>query len=404
MCKIKTTTGRALRDEFTAFEVEALKYAVDNNITAGENFPFKTEESGFTVLANNGQTISLKRESNGRELTALKADAPAPVPVEKAPEVRAPKVADNDAQGVLDALAGILNQKRPAADMEEIRRIVAEQVAEAVERIKAANTAKVAVNGVEVPALEGETLHEKFKIVIFNVKNGIHTYMTGPAGTGKNVLAEQAAKAMGLPFYCAGALQNKYELEGFVDASGNYQETEFYKAFTGGGVFLFDEIDGTAAEVLVAFNAALANGYYTFPGRGRVEAHKDFHVIAAGNTAGRGADESYNGRFQLDASTIDRFAFVRLGYDGRIELQAAAGDKSLVDFMHAVRDAVERMGLPYTATPRAMSRVAKYAAGGFSAADALAYGLAGSWAGNDIKAMQVSLKGNGKWFDAFREL
>lgn len=46
---------------------------------------------------------------------------------------------------------------------------------------------------------------------------------------------------------------------------GKFVETPFYKAWTNGGVYLFDEMDASDATVILNINSALANGYYEFP-------------------------------------------------------------------------------------------------------------------------------------------
>ena len=55
-----------------------------------------------------------------------------------------------------------------------------------------------------------------------------------------------------------------------------------------GGLFFLDEMDASIPEVLVLLNAAIANGYFEFP-NGKITAHEDFRVVAAGNTVGSGA-------------------------------------------------------------------------------------------------------------------
>ncbi|HIW87251.1 MAG TPA: AAA family ATPase, partial [Candidatus Onthomorpha intestinigallinarum] len=242
------------------------------------------------------------------------------------------------------------------------------------------------------------------KDVLFWAANRQPVYLYGPAGTGKNVLAKQVAEGLCLDFYYCGCLQNKYELEGFIDAGGNYQETEFFKAFTQGGVFLFDEIDGTAAEVLIAFNAALANGYYNFPKYGKIKAHDNFVCIAAGNTVGRGANDAYNGRFQLDASTLDRFAFVELDYDREIEISAAGGDEELVDFIHTVRGEINKSGLTYTASPRAIIRIAMCLKSGKTFEEGIKEGLTGSWDENDTKRIASRIENLNKYCETFKNM
>ena len=153
--------------------------------------------------------------------------------------------------------------------------------------------------------------HEKFETVLKFVANNEPVFLTGAAGSGKNVLCKQVAQALGLDFYFTNAVTQEYKLTGFTDANGNYQPTQFYKAFTQGGVFMLDEMDASIPEVLIILNAAIANRYFDFPAPiGYVEAHPNFRVIAAGNTTGNGADFEYVGRNQLDAASLDRFAVI----------------------------------------------------------------------------------------------
>ena len=151
-------------------------------------------------------------------------------------------------------------------------------------------------------------------------------YLVGAAGSGKTTLAEQAAQSLGLPFYSTGALFDKFEILGFKNADGVYQESDCYKAFKNGGVLLFDELDGSAPEVLTAFNQLLANSTYGFP-CGQVQKHKDFYIIGAGNTVGNGSEGAYI-RNELDGATLDRFTQIAVNYDEKLEhtlaLDAAA--------------------------------------------------------------------------------
>jgi MoxR-like ATPase len=98
----------------------------------------------------------------------------------------------------------------------------------------------------------------------------------------KNVICKQVAEALKLEFYFSNAVTQEFRLTGFVDANGRYQDTQFFHAFTEGGIFFLDEMDASIPEVLVILNAAIANRYFDFPGHGRVQAHENFRVIAAG--------------------------------------------------------------------------------------------------------------------------
>lgn len=214
------------------------------------------------------------------------------------------------------------------------------------------------VDGKRVP-MKG-IQHEKFETVLKFVANDEPVFLTGPAGSGKNVLCKQVAEALGLKFYFTNAVTQEYKLTGFTDAMGNYQPTQFYEAFTKGGVFMLDEMDASIPEVLVILNAAIANRYFDFPAPiGYVEAHPDFRVIAAGNTVGSGADYQYVGRNQLDAASLDRFAIVKIGYSEAIENSVACGDTELATFCREFRNAAQKAGQQTIVSYRAIGRLAK---------------------------------------------
>lgn len=200
--------------------------------------------------------------------------------------------------------------------------------------------------------------HEKFEMVLKLVAADIPVFLTGPAGCGKNVLCKQVAEALGKEFYFSNAVTQEYKITGFIDANGTYQETQFYKAFTQGGVFMLDEMDASTPEVLVILNAAIANRYFDFP-VGRMDAHPDFRIVAAGNTYGTGADMEYTGRFQLDASSLDRFALIEVSYDREIEKAIAGGDKALIQFIHDFRKAIKKADIKFTVSYRAIERLVK---------------------------------------------
>lgn len=203
-----------------------------------------------------------------------------------------------------------------------------------------------------------EPLHEKFDEVTAIVSQDIPVYLTGKAGTGKNVICKQVAKALGLDFYFTNAVTQEYKLTGFIDANGTYQGTQFYQAFTKGGLFFLDEMDASIPETLVILNAAIANRYFDFP-TGKVDAHPDFRVVAAGNTVGTGADSEYTGRYCLDEASLDRFAMVEISYSRQIEDALSNGDSELVNFAHTFRDITEKAGLKCLFSYRTITRVAK---------------------------------------------
>ena len=233
---------------------------------------------------------------------------------------------------------------------------------------------------------------------------GRFPWLFGPAGSGKSTLASKVAEALNIPFYSVSSLQQKYELEGYTDAVGEFVQTAFYKAMAEGGVFCFDEISTTSGEVQVAFNTAAAQLVYNFPKMGMVKAHPDFHIIACDNSTGRGGDKRYISRFQLDASTLDRYNFVEVGYSEEFDLNLAFGDKDLVKFIHDMRKVLDASNTTYLATPRAIKAIKALQATGMSDKDALWYGLCSGWNKQDIRTFASKLNGSTSWHKAFDEI
>src|SRR5215217_6156820 len=85
-----------------------------------------------------------------------------------------------------------------------------------------------------------------------------------------------------------------------------------------------DEIDAGNANVIIQVNAALSNGYCSFPD-GMVQRHDDFIFLASANTFGDGASRQYVGRNQLDAATLDRFTTLVWEIDEELEEIMAGG-------------------------------------------------------------------------------
>ena len=216
------------------------------------------------------------------------------------------------------------------------------------------------VDGKKVELGDGEILHEKFDTICKFVANNEPVFLTGAAGTGKNVLCQQVAKALGLDFYFTNAVTQEYKITGFTDAMGVFHETQFYKAFKNGGLFMLDEMDASIPEVLIILNAAIANKYFDFPAPiGYVEAHPNFRVVAAGNTFGLGANYDYVGRNQLDMASLDRFALVRIEYSKAIEMRVANGNEDLVNFCEDFRNSAAKAGVRHIISYRAIGRLAK---------------------------------------------
>lgn len=200
--------------------------------------------------------------------------------------------------------------------------------------------------------------HAKYEQIKTCINADIPVYLVGEAGTGKNYTLQEIATDLGLDFYFTNSVQQEYKLTGFIDAGGVYHETEFYKAFTKGGLFFLDEIDASIPEVLVLLNAAIANRYFEFP-NGRVDAHPDFRVVSAGNTVGSGANDLYTGRLVLDSATLDRFVIIEFDYDRNIELKLSNGNEHLVNFIRGLRRFAKENGVRATFSYRCIMTITK---------------------------------------------
>jgi MoxR-like ATPase len=193
--------------------------------------------------------------------------------------------------------------------------------------------------------------HEQFKNVLTLVANNIPAMLTGGAGSGKTSTCEKIAEVLGLDFYFSNAITQEYKLTGFIDANGKYQETQFYKAFKNGGLFVLDEIDASVPEALVILNTAIANGYFDFP-VGKIQAHKDFRIVACANTYGLGGNDIYVGRYQLDGASLDRFALVEFNYDNILE-NSLVEDKEWAEFIQLLRSRIKEKRVKHILSMRA---------------------------------------------------
>ena len=257
---------------------------------------------------------------------------------------------------------------------------------------------------VPIPNVEdnGEIHHEKYDQIKACLECGIPVYLAGPAGSGKNHTVEQIAKENGWNFYFSNSVQQEYKLTGFIDAGGDFHETEFYKACTDENecVFFIDEMDASIPEVLVLLNAAIANGYFEFP-NGRVNL-KHVHFVAAGNTVGSGADEVYTGRMVLDQATLDRFAIIEFDYSLRIEMAISKNNSDLVSFIHELRDVAKTNGIRATFSYRCITMVTKLEKTGMDMATIIKIAVMKGLDQDTINTF--NLYGNTKYHQALNEV
>ncbi|MPZ85595.1 MAG: AAA domain-containing protein [Actinophytocola sp.] len=215
--------------------------------------------------------------------------------------------------------------------------------------------------------------HEVLPELILALGARCHVLLVGPAGTGKSTLATQAAEGLGLALQAIslGPTTPMSKVFGYFDAHGTYHDTPFRRAFSRGGVMLFDELDNGHPGLLAELNQALALGVCAFAD-GMVKAHADFRVVATGNTYGTGGDRQYVGRQTLDAATLDRFVTIDVPVDEKLEervaLAHAPAKKRLVrELLNEVRRLRRVAGdkrLPVMFSPRVSIDGAKLLAAG----------------------------------------
>lgn len=201
--------------------------------------------------------------------------------------------------------------------------------------------------------------HKDFGTLMTVARARIPALLVGPAGSGKSTAARQVAEELGLEFYTESCnpQMSKWDLMGFVAATGVYTPGILRNAFENGGVVLLDEIDASNPAVLVSINliASVSVGEtVNFPDGVAVARHADFVFLAGANTFGDGASDEYVGREVLDAASVDRFAAIAWGYDEALEIFAAGEDaREWTLHVQAIRAAAEAIGADLMVTPRA---------------------------------------------------
>lgn len=382
--KVRTLDGKGLRSAgYTEFECHALIHAA-GHCAAGETFQgvptsanvvYQKSDDTFFVASRDEDTVTIVRHSNGRTLVA-RIIQDGEKATKKETTTKKPNHNEKTETETMETTTATANELQQAAALlkmlkggnddtarERIDALTA-QVEALTAQVEALKNTPAKVHEIRLPEkaekVEGIT-HPKYNEVLAMIAEGENVYLYGPAGSGKNVLCAQVAKGLGIPFYYQNTVLTKFDLSGFKNAVGDFEKTEFFDAFTKGGLFMLDEVDNSTAEAMVALNAALANGYYSFPGIGRVDVHPDFRCIAAGNTIGTGADSAYCGRYKLDASSRDRFCFEGIDYCEEIEAAITAGDDTgILVFIHDLRKAVQEVGAEIILGYRGISRLHKW--------------------------------------------
>lgn len=389
----KLSTSQMRQNGLTAFEAELVNYILTNEISEGTTFQgvpghprYGASKEEELVVVFNSETLSVERVGkkvitiNFADYTQGRKRANTTTTttsnntnnnnnnnnnMEDQNTTTATAATANNNNG-LDVLNSLFAQQQEmgyqrgkaeaAAEVESLKK----QIEEA-KKVGTGSIINVVVDGKKTTTKTEQVLDPNFANILKLVAAHENVYLYGPAGSGKNTIAEQIAEALGVEFYYQNTLVTKFDVSGYKNAQGEYEETPFYKAWKNGGLFFADELDNSTAEAIIALNAALANGYYTFPNSGeKVAKNPNFYCIAAGNTNGQGATEEYCGRYQMDESSRDRFAFIEIGYNAKIEESICGGHLDILEFVRDLRSVTKSLQIKLICGYRAISRLAKF--------------------------------------------
>lgn len=216
--------------------------------------------------------------------------------------------------------------KLDAAQMRTVQAAIAAALANVAPR-------EIILKAAGSPDIHLAQAHPMAPKIIALMRAGLNVLMVGPAGSGKSTLARMIADGLKLPFngmsLSAGASEAMFF--GRLLPTGEagrfeYHAPRFVHCYENAGVNFLDEMDAADGNLLVATNAATANGGFYCDmrfGNEYVKRHEHAYILAAANTFGTGADMVYSSREQLDGATLDRFYIVKVGYDAALESRIA---------------------------------------------------------------------------------
>lgn len=190
-------------------------------------------------------------------------------------------------------------------------------------------------------SMQHHKIDDVIKAITSAERNSKNIMLSGTVGSGKTTLCSQVADKLGLDFYPYSLCQQttKSDLVGFIDAGGSYRASALRIAFEKGGLVLLDEMDASNPNVLSIINNMLSNEQFYFPD-GLVKKNEDFKCICAMNSNGRGSEIIYTKSQRLDASTLDRFVFIKIDIDEDLERKLTDNDnwyKRVLKFREVIK-------------------------------------------------------------------
>lgn len=443
MCKIRTLSGEPLRPTFKAREEEVFGIIRKNeNYKVGDVIPphllkNKTVYKSWEIIECNrvdGGHVTIK-DNYGEIYTAMfvfgkgtQQQKPAQVatveeatttPAETVQEVATVQAAPAAPTGdgitqVANIFASLQSEAYNKGYNEGIS-IANSEKQRIIDELKAENETlkkQPQVKGTVINlTIEGKTTTKVVKAIVNPnaeeildyLKEGENVFLWGPAGAGKNVLGEQLADMLNVDFYYMNTVYTKYDITGFTDAQGNYIPTAVinWLRSTGGLLFL-DEICTNAPEANTAINALLANKYIVLQNGEVLKMTSRHYVVAADNTNGLGATEEYNGRYKMDESTRDRFAFFFIDYDAAVEESIVGDKKDILSFIYDLRRITKECNISLILGYRCITRLVKFYTR--DAVRTIDHNITKGMEQDTINEIASRLDGTTKWHKAFKTL
>lgn len=443
MCKVKQLNGEAPRMNgyCTAREYEVFTIIAKNDnykvgdMIDGEMLSNKTKNRIWEITECNridGGHVSIK-DNLGNEKTCMfvfgkgtQKPKPTPKPQEVAPaEVEThtpvetaapvapaapqPQTGDNVAQ-VANIFASLqseaYNKGYNKAQEEASAKIdnLTAQVEELKAQPKGTGTViNLTIEGKTTTKVIQAIVNPNAEEILDYLKEGENVFLWGPAGAGKNVLGEQLADMLNVDFYYMNTVYTKYDITGFTDAQGNYIPTAVINWLrASGGLLFLDEICTNAPEANTAINALLANKYIVLQNGEVLKMSARHYVVAADNTNGLGATEEYNGRYKMDESTRDRFAFFFIDYDAAVEESIVGEKKDILSFIYDLRRITKECNISLILGYRCITRLVKFYTR--DAVRTIDHNITKGMEQDTINEIASRLDNSTKWHKAFKSL
>ncbi len=219
-----------------------------------------------------------------------------------------------------------------------------------------------------------EGAHQVMTQLITALYLGQHVWLTGPPGTGKSTASQLAAEILGRTYgaMSCGPTMPESQLRGFITADGTYSSTEFRRQYeSDDSLFTLDEGDNGHPGILTVLNQALSGSGMNFPDRW-VDVGDRFNCVVTANTWGSGATAEHMGRQAQDAAFLDRFTFLEVNIDDKVERSMVrqwlgeADTDAWLNIIHQLRHHAQERRIHCVVSPRAAEGGAALLAAGWS--------------------------------------